>query len=152
MALCFRLVLSETRRPGSRLFLAAWGQTQYSAGVQLRLSRAAQKRVTFLRELFKIIQVQVVCQAEIETFCDFQPLFDVSVRISRMPETTQFATAQQWQITERPKKGAEHSAPELLKFKCSGLGLDSGLPLLPGLPKLQAATAIKRLDCAPSFP
>jgi hypothetical protein len=119
-------------RADPRLFLAAWGQTQYSAGVQLRLSRATQKRVTFLRELFKVIWVPVACQAEIETFCDLRRLLFNFIRISRIPGTTQFAKAQQWQITERPTKGAEHSAPEQLKFKCSGLGLDSGLPILLG--------------------
>jgi hypothetical protein len=92
-------------RADPRLFLAAWSQTQYSAGVQLRLSRATQKRVTFLRELFKVIWVLVACQAEIETFCDLRRLLFNFIRISRIPGTTQFATAQQWQITERPHKG-----------------------------------------------
>jgi hypothetical protein len=90
MALCCRLVLSgapvhKTAGPGPRLFLAAWGQTQYSAGVQLRLSRATQKRVTFLRELFKVIQVLVACQAEIETFSRFPATSSHPARISRTP-------------------------------------------------------------------
>jgi hypothetical protein len=63
---------------------------------------------------------------------------------NNQPASQTIRTAQNIKTSVTPENtDAEHSAPELLKFNCSGLGLESGWPV--GL-----STAIKHLDCAPS--
>ena len=56
------------------------------------------------------------------------------------------------QITRRRQSGAEHSAPELSTSTAVAWVWIFRSALTSRLPQLPAATAIKRLDCAPSYP
>jgi hypothetical protein len=61
----------------------------------------------------------------------------------------------QRKISKQPdarKADAEHSAPGNLKSNAVAWVWIPVGPSLPGLPRRQATTAIKRLDCAPSIP
>ena len=66
-------------------------------------------------------------------------------RIPRINRNNPCSQQRKDQITGRRQIGAEHSAPVMLKFTCSGLGLESGQPSLPGYrPQSNAWTALRR--------
>ena len=86
--------------------------------------------MTFLRELFKTIQVLAACQAEIGNLCDFQPLFSTG-RESQprgAPIPTRFATAQRSNNrTPTNRRGALSSCHAQIHLQWLGFGVRPAL-------------------------
>jgi len=115
-----------------------------------------------LRELFKSIEVCGLCQAQNQFFsrnCFAWPFSRVTPKTSRATILQPIRAAQKLKYRDARQADAEHSAPRFgvplfrrhrrfrkypLNYTCSGLGLDTGRPLLLDLSRSNAWTALRR--------
>jgi hypothetical protein len=114
------------------------------------LSRVTQQRVTFCANFLRLSELT----SSVNSKCGFfeerwrtlwilLPSANPAGMEMPVPFCSHSADCQNNETTRY--RGAEHSAPELLHFNCSGLGLESDWPLLPG-----SQPRSKHLDCVPS--
>jgi hypothetical protein len=150
------------KRADPRLLVAVYSQTQHFAGRSALTFECHSEASDVLRELSKSIQVRRECQAKIAIILitAFLEIVTPSPHSSRSPHpinpgeisgTLWFAQRKIPNNRTPGKTGAEHSAPEI-QIQLQWLGFAFRSALTSRLAQLQAATAIKRLDCAPSFP
>lgn len=147
MALCFRLVLPDARRPTLDYFLPSQPYPAFRSGSASTFEGHSEASDVFARTFQGYPNPAGMSSGNRNFIGGFQLFSAVWIPASRgKKRNNPVRNSAIMANNQTPTKtGAEHSAPEPLKFTCSGLGLESGQPSIPGYrPQSNAWTALRR--------